>query len=252
VIPFMQEVMSGAPNLPEDRTNPVWVEGSRQRIEKILRERLQKQLSVVITNNRHTMLSLRAREGSVEARLHNMFLEASDAVLVAISRYLQTRDALSSRVLDEFIKHHSHLIQRNQQRDTPLPTQGEHFELRELFQDINRRFFGGAVTAEITWGRSSSAAKYRSTIKLGSYSLEEKLIRIHPALDQACVPKYFIEWIVYHEMLHHVVPIPLKGNRRCFHSAEFRARERLFPEHEKASRWERNNLHVLLGFKSLL
>ena len=248
MIPFTQEAMSAPSNLLDERTNPVWVEGSRQRIEKVLREKLQKQLSVVITNNRHTMLSLRAREGSVEARLHNMFLGAPDSVLVAISRYLQTRDALSSRVLDEFIKHHSHLIQRNRPREAPLPTQGEHFELRELFEDINRRFFGGVVTAEITWGRNSSTAKYRSTIKLGSYSLEEKLIRIHPALDQACVPQYFIEWIVYHEMLHHVVPIPIKGNRRCFHSNEFRARERLFPEHEKASRWERDNLHLLLGF----
>ena len=248
MIPFMQQAMSTPRSSLEDRQDPAWVEASRKRIESALQEKLQKKLSVVITNNRHTMLSLRAREGSMEARLHNMFLGAPDSVLGAISRYLQTRDALSSRLLDEFIKHNSNLIQRNRHRDAPLPTQGEHFELREIFQDINRRFFGGAVTAEITWGRNSSTTKYRSTIKLGSYSLEEKLIRLHPALDQACVPRYFVEWIVYHEMLHHVVPIPMKGNRRCFHSNEFRARERLFPEHERASRWERENLHVLLGF----
>jgi hypothetical protein len=248
VIPSLKEAIDALPNPLEDRQNPIWVEASRQRVESTLREKLQKRLSVVITNNRHTMLSLRTRNGAVEARLHGMFLGAPDSVLGAMARYLQTRDALSSRLLDEFIKNHSHLIQRNKHRNGPLPTQGENFDLKEIFQDINRRFFGGLVTAEITWGRNASAAKYRSTIKLGSYSLEEKLIRIHPALDQACVPRYFVEWIVYHEMLHHVVPIPIKGNRRCFHSDEFRAREKLFPDHERASRWERDNLHLLLGF----
>jgi hypothetical protein len=231
----------------EDRSSEVWVEASRKRIEVLLQEKFQKKLSVLITNNRHTMLSLRSRNGRPEARLHHMFLSASEPVLGALTRYLHNRDELSSRMLDEFIKHHTHLIDRQRKSTEPLPTQGEHVDLLEIFHDLNRRFFSGSVTAEITWGRNSSGQR-RSSIKLGSYSLEEKLIRIHPVLDQKVIPRYFVEWIVYHEMLHHVVPIPVKGNRRCFHSDEFRAREKLFPEYERASRWERENLHILLSY----
>jgi hypothetical protein len=231
----------------ENRQDPLWIEASRKKIEVLLREKSQKKFIVTITNNRHTMLSLRSKDGRPEARLHNMFLGAPDAVLLALARYLHNRDALSSQMLDEYIKNNTHLIDRSRRGDAPLPTKGEHVDLLEIFHDLNRRFFGGSVTAEITWGRSTSG-QYRSSIKLGSYSLEEKLIRIHPALDQKAVPRYFVEWIVYHEMLHHVVPIPVKGNRRCFHSDEFRAREKLFPEYERASRWEQDNLHLLLHY----
>jgi len=35
---------------------------------------------------------------------------------------------------------------------------------------------------------------------------------------------------VYHEMLHLKHPVRLRGSRRCVHSAEFQAEEKLFPQ----------------------
>jgi len=43
------------------------------------------------------------------------------------------------------------------------------------------------------------------------------------------VPAYVLEYIVYHEMLHLKHPVKLRGSRRCVHSAEFQAEEKLFP-----------------------
>lgn len=247
----MARVTQSSPVLQqqEPRDHKAEIEAARLRIESRLRLRLGPSVQVIVTDNRHTMVSLRRRqEGLLEARLHHMFLEAPDGVISALGRFLQSRDVLSSRLLDEFIKARNHLIRKRPARRARLRAAGEHFNLLELFHDLNRRFFGGEVVADITWGRRTTPeGARRTTIKLGSYSVEERLIRIHPSLDKAFVPRYFIEWIVYHEMLHQVVPIPVRGGRRCFHSDEFRARERLFPEHERASRWERENLSRILA-----
>jgi predicted metal-dependent hydrolase len=48
------------------------------------------------------------------------------------------------------------------------------------------------------------------------------------------VPRYAVEYIVYHEMLHLKHPVKLRGSRRCVHGKEFQAEEKLFPQVEQA------------------
>jgi predicted metal-dependent hydrolase len=48
------------------------------------------------------------------------------------------------------------------------------------------------------------------------------------------VPKYAIEYLVYHEMLHLKHPVKLRGSRRCVHPKEFMEEEKLFPHLEQA------------------
>ena len=82
---------------------------------------------------------------------------------------------------------------------------------------------------------------------MGSYSSDSKVIRIHPALDQSRVPRYFVEWIVFHEMLHHVHRARRgPDGRRCVHTPEFLEHERRFYAFERAQRWENENLDLLL------
>jgi hypothetical protein len=65
-------------------------------------------------------------------------------------------------------------------------------------------------------------------------------------LDAAFVPRYFVEYIVYHEMLHHVLPPRLQNGRRELHGPAFVARERQFENYQAALSWERENLGKLL------
>ena len=83
---------------------------------------------------------------------------------------------------------------------------------------------------------------------MGSYSVEDQLIRIHPSLDRTYVPRFFIESVVFHEMLHHIHPIPIKGGRRQYHTEEFLANERRFPRYMDAKKWERANIDRLLFY----
>lgn len=131
-----------------------------------------------------------------------------------------------------------------------LRTRGAHHDLRILFDSLNARYFRGQIGAGITWGRRlrSGLPRPHRSVKMGSYAVEDRLIRIHPLLDRPFVPRYYVEWIIYHEMLHERHPIPLVAGRRCFHPPAFLAEEQLFEDVDRASRWERQNAHRLLRF----
>ena len=81
---------------------------------------------------------------------------------------------------------------------------------------------------------------------MGSYSVEDRLIRIHRSLDRAFVPRFFVEAVVFHEMLHQVHDIKLKNGRREFHSKAFLADEGRFERYLEARVWEREHLDELL------
>jgi hypothetical protein len=83
-------------------------------------------------------------------------------------------------------------------------------------------------------------------MRFGVYLPGTQLIRIHPALDQAFVPGYFVEFIVYHELLHHVIPPVRLNGRYQIHSPRFRQHERDFPAYAEAMAWSRQSLRRLL------
>jgi predicted SprT family Zn-dependent metalloprotease len=115
---------------------------------------------------------------------------------------------------------------------------GQHFCLKTIYESLNSEYFGGTVSASITWGRSSS----RNRVKLrtlGSYNVEANTIRINPLLDKKTVPAYFLEFIVYHEMLHAFLGIKNRNGRRSIHSKEFRLEEKKFRHYEKVLEWEK-------------
>lgn len=206
-------------------------------------------LTLAVTDNRHTMISVKRDKGPhYRARVHHMFLEAPPVIMRALARYIAHNEPESSRALGEFIDQHAHAIKGVRRRSEALRTRGKHFDLQDLFDSLNHRYFEGNIEARITWGGRGGRARKRTSMKMGSYSVEERLIRIHPALDRDFVPRFFVEWIVFHEMLHHVHPIPVIGGRRQFHTPAFLAHERTFYAYREARDWERRNLDRILTY----
>ncbi len=203
-------------------------------------------LRIVITDNRRTMISGGRKGGRLELRLHRMFLAAPPPILGALVRYLRDRDRRAGRMLDHFIADNRSEI-RHRKRRIRIRTQGEVHDLAAMFADLESRFFEGNLQGvRITWGRRSTRQKQRS-IRLGTYALAEQLIRIHPVLDNTWVPAFYVESVIYHEMLHHVLPPERGATRTSFHTPEFRRRERLFPRSAEAARWEKEYLDRLLA-----
>ena len=127
-----------------------------------------------------------------------------------------------------------------------LRTRGRVHDLKAVYDRLNRRYFAGKLDLCITWGAARRRPAQRS-IKVGAFLVEDRLIRVHPVLDQEMVPGYFLEWIVFHEMLHGKHAIRRVRGRRCFHPPELLREEKQFPDYWRARVWEKANLDRLLG-----
>ncbi len=111
-----------------------------------------------------------------------------------------------------------------------LSVQGEHYNLQDIFNEINAKYFQGSLKIAITWSGSKKSRPRRS-ILFGSYHLKQEVIRIHRRLDGPDVPLYFIQFVVYHEALHHVFPPIREKRKRRIHHAEFKKKEKEFADY---------------------
>ena len=114
-----------------------------------------------------------------------------------------------------------------------LTSTGRVYDLKTIFDEMNRAFFSGRVRCRIGWGRARVRRNGRNrakSIRFGSWNPTTGTIRVHPILDDPLVPASFVRYIVFHEMLHVVVPVAQRNGRRYSHSAEFRALEKSFPD----------------------
>jgi hypothetical protein len=221
-------------------------EGARQSLERKLRAAFAGSVILSITDNRHSIITHRVQRGTLFVRAHHMFLDAPASVVDALVRYVTRGDREASAALGDFIDANGFRLARRK-RNAPLVARGKHHDLLVVYGDVNERYFGGSVHALITWGKKSTTkAPRRKTIKLGSYSAFDRLIRVHPALDRTWVPRYFVAYIVYHEMLHHVIPGSRGLGRVNLHPPEFKEREKQFRYYERALEWERRHVGRLL------
>jgi len=220
---------------------------TRAALEAWLQRLCGVEFSLVLSDNERTMISTRRQAGRMVVRVHHMFLDADAHTLAALARYLNKSDSSASGVLFDFVKQHRDRIRKTSTRRMLLRSEGQHHGLQEIFERVNRTYFGGQVQARITWARQTRPQRRsRRSIKLGSYHSQQKLIRVHPVLDAGWVPEFFVAYIVYHEMLHQVVPPQSVAGRRDFHGPKFRVHERRFAEYDAAIAWERQHLDKLL------
>lgn len=212
-------------------------------------EHAGRSICVVITENRSLMLSFKARpDGTMVMRAHRMFLDAPIEVKQALADWIARRRGDHRAVIRRFIR------EQEAQRQLELPfssrkrppvslrPHGHVFNLRDIRDAVNREYFDDKLTCGITWGRRLRS-RARRHFTFGTYSHALNVVRIHPRLDAADVPRFFVEFIVYHEMLHAARGQEGERNgRRVIHSKEFRADERKFARYQEAIEWEKKNL----------
>jgi hypothetical protein len=182
----------------------------------------------------------------VHLRLHQMFLHAPAAVITALAKNLRRRGRAAGGDVRRFMNANLHRVRRSPRTMPRLVTAGRAYDLDAIYKDINHRFFGGSLEVPITWGKGAGRAR-RGGLTFGSYDPVLALIRIHPVLDRVEVPRYFIESVVHHEMLHHHMGgVPDRAGRTVYHTRAFREAEARFPRHQDVLSWEKTNLAFLL------
>lgn len=188
---------------------------------------------------------LERRWRTARLSMHKMFLTAPDPVLAAIAEYLKGRSSSKGKyhqVLRAYIEtNHTHTV-----KPIPLEHRGSTYDLLAFYEENNKIYFDGKLTLDVTWYGRSFRSKRPRRITFGLYEDPLKLIKIHKILDHPFFPPYFVSYVVYHEMVHAVVPGEMNERGQfCIHTAPFKALERQFADYERARAWEKKHIHQI-------
>ena len=201
-------------------------------------ERTGRKVQFKINDNRQTMLSVRWEPHQTKVSLHRMFLNAPQNVMQALASYIKQEHKAVSPEIKAFIEanrmqlDYSYLVDPKR-----LQQQGEVYHLKAIYEKINDYYFKNRLQLSITWF-GSHRVKRRSHCSLGLYYDALKLIKIHRLLDDAKIPEYVVEFVVYHEMLHAICPAYIDGRgMHRVHGAEFKRQEEQFIDYELATDW---------------
>lgn len=109
---------------------------------------------------------------------------------------------------------------------------GRHYDLERMFAKLNRRYFGGELSAPVlSWSVG------RSKRVLGHHDAVHDTIIISRALDNQTVPEFVVEYVLYHEMLHIRHKPQVTSGRRIYHTPNFRSDEKKFARYTEAVLW---------------
>ena len=229
--------------------DPQYSPAMREQFAARLHAYLDGSFRVRFNDNRSTLLSVGEQHGVLVLRLHHMFIGADESVMRALADYVRPgrrspRRKKAGLLLDGFIERNRHRI-----RGIPSGKRrgglGRRYDLVTIREALARTYFDESVSIPVVWGVSRRRPGQRS-VRLGSYSFDEGLIRIHPALDSSRVPPCVVVGVVYHEMLHHVLGVEVDRGRRRVHTEAFKARERVYVHHARVEAWESRHLHKLM------
>jgi hypothetical protein len=197
---------------------------------------------IAVRFRRFTSLNttIRIREGQIRVSLSDLLEGAPEPVARAIAHILLAKlykkpiDAAQNLRYKRFassaaVTRQTELIRGARGNKRFFGPEGRYYHLEEVFDALNLRFFGGLLgRPELTW--SEQMAKRA----LGHYDAAHNMIVVSRVFDRPSSPRYAIEYLLYHEMLHLKHPVTRRGLRRCVHSRAFKAEEKLFPQLKEA------------------
>jgi hypothetical protein len=182
------------------------------------------------------VLTIRRREELVYVRFADLLRRAPLVVLEAAAALLLSRVyrrrapralvqpylnyARSERVRGRIDRMRSRRVRR-----VPTAAQGRHHDLSELFDRINREYFDGELQRpHVGWSMRNWRRQF------GCYDPGPNQIVLNRRMDQPGVPRFVVEYVLYHEMLHVKHPTRRSGCTLVSHSPEFRAEEKRFAQ----------------------
>ncbi len=201
--------------------------------------------SMEVRFRRFTSLNttIRLREGALKVNLSDLLEGAPEPVLRAIAHILLAKlyrkpiEDVHARRYKRFVSsdamvRQTERIRQSRGRKKISTPKGETYDLDEVFESVNARFFHGLLGRPLlTWSEHSAKRC------LGHYDAAHNTIMVSKVFDRKTTPRYAVEYLMYHEMLHLKHPVKVKAGRRCVHSRDFKLEENLFPELAQAKEY---------------
>jgi len=187
--------------------------------------------------------TIRLRQGQVFARVSDILRGSPREVLFALASilvaklYRQKASKLHERVYREHtlnppILDATHAVRRRRGYKITTSSRGKTYDLAKLFSELNARYFGGKLDCPLL---SWSQRKTRRL--LGHHDHVHQAIIISSTLDNAAIPRFVVEYVLYHEMLHIKHPARVVSGRTSYHGRPFREDEWLFERFDEAAKW---------------
>jgi predicted metal-dependent hydrolase len=216
---------------------PFVLQNNETYLKNYFQKRCNKPIIFILTDNATSMISVRGKKDAISLRLHRIFLSADERVLDEVAEFIKGKGG-NRPAIKAFIRNNRSCLKDSPPRTVTINPYGRFYNLTDIFNSLNREYFDDRVASLVTWGKKSSRYAVRKRT-LGSYQQKTNTIRINPILDRKKVPRYVIEFVVYHEMLHAVIDTVVKNGRRSIHSKEFNNREHEYRNYDKAIEWEK-------------
>ena len=188
------------------------------------------------------VLTIRRREEAVWVRLSDLLrraplsvLEGAAALLLARVYRRRAPASLTRPYLDyarsDRTRQRINHMRRRRIRPGAAGPRGRHFDLDQLFENLNDRYFEGKLqTPHIGWSNRSWRRQF------GCYDPGPNHILLNRRMDRPGVPQFAVEYVLFHEMLHVKHPTRRSGCSLVSHSREFREEEKRFREFARARR----------------
>lgn len=121
---------------------------------------------------------------------------------------------------------------------------GTFVDLEEVFTRINQNYFHKKLEKpQLAWSQKRT---YR---RLGSYSAQTDTVVISRTFDQASVPDYVLDFIMYHELLHKKLGIKKANSGKHNHNKKFKDLEKQYFHFARANEWLKQFSKKLGDFK---
>ena len=190
---------------------------------------MQVQLSIYYSSQ---LFQARYQPPRLEITFHEGFIGAPPQI---IDNIIKIALRLSSDELLKQVRHYSHSEAFQEiatllgEMSAAVAQRGKVYDLDEVFDCVNKTYFGSQLSRpNLVWGDRLTRRKY------GHYQPLEDTLLISRTLDNNFIPRYFIEFIMYHELLHKALGAKFVNGRRYVHTSEFRAAEKKFKKYDKA------------------
>jgi predicted metal-dependent hydrolase len=192
--------------------------------------------------------TIRIRAGGAFIRIAEMCRDMPadahrDLAYILVSKLLRKRKkGIDSDAYHEYIKtaemrERAAESKRTRGRKVITSSTGAVYDLESIFDDLNAEYFESELPKPvITW-----SAKKTFRI-LGHHDAAHDTIVISRSLDAADVPKFVVDYVLFHEMLHIAHPTVHHNGRRYYHTPAFRRDERKFPMFDRAEKWITDNV----------
>jgi predicted metallopeptidase len=133
-------------------------------------------------------------------------------------------------VSDDFLERNQPLYVKRSRNLSRSPL-GENFDLRDTHNNLLASgMLGESRNVSLNWTINENR------MRVGYCSTIMHVVAISSLLDNMNVPEYVHEYVLYHELLH--LEDGLSNGRR-HHTAEFRAKEHLYPRWRESEDWLR-------------